>query len=279
MRIDFYGVKADPPSEDIAQAFGSNENIVRLNGGQGTSYRSGNIVLKPTDDHAHSKWVASIIFNIDNADGVRFAKPIKSIRGEWIYKGYVAWEYLEGSHQIGCYEDKIKASQKFHQLLKNVPYSKIFDTSSNSWSVANEVVWGKKHSEYGEEFNRLIDPVKLKLRPLNLPSQFIHGDLSGNFLFADKLFPAIIDFSPTWAINGFAEGVMLADVIAWESAELEAVRPFLKIPNIEQLAWRGVLRRIIEQAEHIKWFGKDEEQALEEARVFEKVISCFNQLF
>ena len=72
---------------------------------------------------------------------------------------------------------------------------------------------------------------------------------------------------------------MLADAIAWEDAEPDSLLPFRTIPNIEQFAWRGVLRRIAEQAEHITWFNKDKDQALAEAQVFQKAIDYLNDTF
>ena len=110
-------------------------------------------------------------------------------------------------------------------------------------------------------------------------AQLIHGDLSGNFLIANGLSPAIIDFSPTWAPNGFAEGIMLVDALTWESARPEELEIFKEIPTIAQLAWRGALRRIAEQGEHITWFNKDKDQALKETRAFEKAIAYLESNF
>ena len=37
------------------------------------------------------------------------------------------------------------------------------------------------------------------------------------------------------------------------------------------------MRRILEQAEHIKWFGKPKEEAVKEARVFQKAIDFLKE--
>lgn len=279
MKLDFYGVKINPPTESTSKAFGSRGEIIVLKGGQGTSYKSGNIVLKPSDGEQESIWMAELFSNLPGVDGVRLAKPIKSTNGTWIHEGYVAWTFLEGEHVKGHYDKKLTASVAFHSLLKNIPYPDYLKNLENPWAVANREVWEKQEYKYDEEFLVLINQITKRLVPLHLASQLIHGDLSGNILLHNNVSPAIIDFSPAWAPNGFAEGIMLADAIAWEHADLEDLHVFKEIPNIAQLSLRGVLRRIIEQAEHIKWFNKDKAQAIEEANQFKKAIDIINLYF
>lgn len=91
--------------------------------------------------------------------------------------------------------------------------------------------------------------------------------------------PAIIDFSLTWAPKGFAEGVMLADIITWENAKYDELEVFRKRPDIGQLAWYGALRRIAEQPEHMKWFGKSKAEAIKEAGAFQRVIEFLRKHF
>lgn len=277
MEINFYGVKAEPPTRSLVEAFGTTESPVPLKGGQNTNYIAGNIVLKPEDNVVFANWMARLFESLPESPYVRFPRPIKTIAGTWVYKGYVAWSFLKGEHVKGHYKEKLNASIDFHRLLKNIPKPDFIDTVRNSWSTGDLVAWQTLEFNYGQEFMDLYNQIKPYLRPLNLPFQLIHGDLSGNFLFDQDLSPAIIDFSPTWAPNGFAEGIMFADAIAWDNADVKDLKIFKEIPNFDQFAWRGVLRRIAEQAEHIKWFGKDKEQALEHAQEFQKVIDCLKK--
>jgi hypothetical protein len=46
------------------------------------------------------------------------------------------------------------------------------------------------------ELQPLIDALERRLRPIGLPSQLVHGDITGNVLFAQGRPPAVIDFSP-----------------------------------------------------------------------------------
>src|SRR3989344_3575153 len=105
------------PIESIAIAFGSKEEFIPLKGGQGTAYRSGNIIVKPADGVEQSRWLAEIFSKLPESDNVRLATPVRAITGEWIYEGFVAWTFLEGEHIKGDYEKKIKGSFAFHDLI------------------------------------------------------------------------------------------------------------------------------------------------------------------
>ncbi len=262
----------------LVRAFGGGEQPVLLKGGQNTTYVSGNIVLKPVDDPALSNWMGDVLESLPDDPNVRFPRPIKSSLGTWIHEGYGAWTFLAGTHVRGEYDKKLRASVAFHALLKNVPKPDFIDVTHNSWSVANRIAWQQQEFQYDDEFMALYHRIKPHLKPLDVPCQLIHGDLSGNFLCDPNLAPAIIDFSPAWVPNGFAEGILFADAIAWEHADSKDLDSFFALPHFEQFAWRGVLRRIAEQAEHMKWFDKDREQAFEEAKAFVPVIEYLESM-
>lgn len=272
MISNLHATKPIPPTKDTAASFGSSEKLELLSGGQGTSYRSGMIILKPADDFERTQWMAKIFTDLPSNENVRFARPIKSSNGEWICDGYVAWGFLEGNSVRGGYEEKLFASSVFHELLKDIPRPDFLETVSSSWSAADAVVWARREFHYDDEFMELLHQITPHLKPIQAPLQLIHGDLLGNFLLSESLPTAIIDFSPAWAPNGFAEGVMLADALAWENASPEELEVFRTIPNIDQFAWRGVFRRIAEQAEHIQWLNKDRDRAVKDALVFQKAI-------
>lgn len=61
--------------------------------------------------------------------------------------------------------------------------------------------------EAGEHWARLTRLI----RPVCGPSQLVHGDLSGNVLFAEGLAPAIIDFSPYWRPTSYADAIVVID--------------------------------------------------------------------
>jgi len=274
-----YGVVAPRPTQATAIAFGSDVEPVPIAGGQGTAYRAGNIVLKPAGDGEEEAWTAELFEKLPASSEGRFARPIKSVEGTWIHDHYVAWTFLPGDHVNGRYDKKLAAAEAFHRLLQGIPKPSFLNAPRNSWSAASEVVLENKGFPYDQEFVDLYKQIKPHLRPLPPDRQLVHGDLSGNFLLCPSLPPAIIDFSPVWAPNGFAEGIMLADVVAWEHASDDELKAFTNRPDIGQLGWYGVLRRIAEQPEHMKWFDKSKDEAVHEARSFLPVIEFLSKYF
>ncbi len=59
--------------------------------------------------------------------------------------------------------------------------------------------------------------------------QLVHGDLTGNVLFAAGLPPAVIDISPYWRPPSYAEGVVVADALCYHGASGSAF-PMMGVP-------------------------------------------------
>jgi hypothetical protein len=108
-----YGVVTAPPTQATALAFGSDVEPVRMMGGQGTAYRAGNIVLKPAGNAEEEFWSAELFEKLPASSEVRFARPIKSVEGTWIYEHYVAWTFLQGDQVNGRYDNKLVLTKPF----------------------------------------------------------------------------------------------------------------------------------------------------------------------
>ncbi|MCR8632132.1 hypothetical protein [Paenibacillus radicis (ex Xue et al. 2023)] len=63
-------------SKEILDSFILSGDIVSLSGGQNTSVRISNAVLKTVDDIHHSEWLLNILYNL-NPKGYRVSKPIR----------------------------------------------------------------------------------------------------------------------------------------------------------------------------------------------------------
>jgi hypothetical protein len=72
------------------------------------------------------------------------------------------------------------------------------------------------------EFAGVADRLRGLPEPPGQP-QLVHCDLTGNVLLAPGLPPAIIDISPYWRPTSYAEGVVIADVLSYHSADGEAL--------------------------------------------------------
>jgi hypothetical protein len=271
-----YGKVLPPPTKATAAAFGSNDVPISVKGGQNTAYVAGDVILKPAATPEEASWIAEVFSKLPTIPQVRFARPIRTITGEWISDGYVAWTFLRGEHVPRQYAEKLNASLAFHRLLRGATEPYFLSTPDSSWTAATDAILNGQF-DYDQEFMDLYYQIETHLKPLPNDRQLVHGDLSGNFLYEPGIVPAIIDFSPTWAPYGFSEGIMLADCIVWEDASVDGLEPFKKYPEIVHLAWWGALRRIAEQAEHIRWFGKNKEEAVKEARTFQRAIDVLKQ--
>ncbi len=84
------------PSAKVLEAFCISAQPTRLSGGQATSYRAGNVLLKPTDNAEETSWIASVYEEIKQ-DGFRIAHYVESVTGEWVVDRWFAQEYLEGT--------------------------------------------------------------------------------------------------------------------------------------------------------------------------------------
>jgi uncharacterized protein (TIGR02569 family) len=112
--------------------------------------------------------------------------------------------------------------------------------TSDRWAVADRVAWGEAE---GEPLPARVRPLLARRRPVDLPSQLIHGDLSGNVLFHDSLPPAVIDISPYWRPAGYAAAIVVVDAVAWGSAGDDLVARLLEEQG-DQLLLRAVLFRV-----------------------------------
>lgn len=87
----------------------------------------------------------------------------------------------------------------------------------------------------------MVEPLHGRLEELDLPSQVVHGDLSGNVLFADGAPPAVIDLTPYWRPAAFAAAVVVVDALVWGGGDPSLLR---RVDH--QLLLRAELRRLLE---------------------------------
>jgi uncharacterized protein (TIGR02569 family) len=88
-----------------------------------------------------------------------------------------------------------------------------------------------------------------RLRPVDLPSQVIHGDLSGNVLLHPRLPPAVIDLSPYWRPRGYASAIVLAVALLWHHADEQLIRDHAHLPGLAQLLLRALIFRLAVEAQ------------------------------
>ena len=240
---------------EVLRAFGVSANPVLLEGGQGDAYRAGDKVLKRIEDPVEAAWSAETLNGV-GAVGFRVPRSFRTQTGEWVKDGWTATTFVSGRHEKGRWEEKLLACDAFHEALKDVERPAFLATRNNPWSIADRVVWGEQEVVHTERLEEQLRLLREKLVPLELPSQVVHGDFTGNVLFDDELEPAVIDFSPYWRPSDFAKAIVVVDALVWEGADESVLELVQEVPQMNQLLLRAEMRRLIEIEECIKRFGK-----------------------
>ena len=235
---------SQPPARVLA-AFGLAGCVpAPLGGGQGTSWRAGDLVLKPAaGDPDELAWQIRTFSQLSR-DGFRLARPRLAADGSPCIDGWSATEFVSGSHRPRRWPDIIAAGDLFHRALRNLPRPAFLDHRTDPWATADRVAWNEIPAA---EFPGVphLPQLTAARRPVGAPSQLIHGDLTGNVLFDDQLPPAIIDFSPYWRPVPYAAAVVVADALVWEGADRQILRAVRHFGDFGQYLVRGLIFRIV----------------------------------
>ncbi|MEO6502913.1 MAG: phosphotransferase [Jatrophihabitantaceae bacterium] len=205
------------PGPEALAAFGlTGSRPEPLSGGQGRVWQAGSVILKPVDNQVEAEWVAELATTVAER-GFRLSQPAPTVTGAWTVAGWSAWRRLAGSHSVTRWPDVLRAGVALHQALAAVAEPAFLAARDDDWSIAERLSWADElpaHPALRAPAERLAS----QLRPTRRASQLIHGDLTGNVLFADPAPPGIIDFTPYWRPASFGLAVVVADAVAWHGA-------------------------------------------------------------
>ncbi|WP_146148226.1 phosphotransferase [Glycomyces artemisiae] len=223
------------PPRTVLTAFGSTAEPTLMEGGQGRTWRSGDIVLKPVDNSAEAEWRAETLAALPESEAFRVPKPIRSVSGNWIVEHWEASELLSGSTDPKSWNEAVATGEQFHAALAAVPCPEFLASRDDWWSTADRDSWNLDIALPAE-----VDDLAAARTPMTVPHQLVHGDLLGNVLYEPGLPPAVIDWAPYWRPTAWATAVALIDAICWHDAPtvlLDSASP--------QLALRALLYRIL----------------------------------
>ncbi|KUF18024.1 phosphotransferase [Streptomyces silvensis] len=213
----------DLPGPDVLDAFRLTGTPALLPGGAGNSVRVGDAVLKPdAGDPESAEWLGDVMARV-REDGFRVGRPLRARSGAWSHAGWSATRFVAGAEpdHAGAprWLETVAAGRAFHRALAGVPRPAFLDRRSDWWAVGDRVAWQEREPavvpalrEPYEMLSALAGP------PPSAPPQLVHGDLTGNVLYAPGLPPAVIDFSPYWRPPAFAEAVVVGDALLWHGA-------------------------------------------------------------
>lgn len=238
----------EPPPHIVA-AFGASGDHVPLAGGQGTAWRCGDVVLKPLEcsmSLEQLEWQGKLLDDV-HEDGFRVSRLRRSSDGAVLVDGWCAWEFLEGEHRERAWPEVIAAGERFHTAVASVPRPSLIDRRTDHWEVGDRVAWGELPAA---DFAHVKHLPRLAgaLRPVAAHAQLVHGDLTGNVLFAADLPPAVIDFSPYWRPRGYASAIVVGDALLWEGADENLLAAVAHVAELPQLLLRALIYRAVVDA-------------------------------
>ncbi|WP_242441992.1 aminoglycoside phosphotransferase [Streptomyces sp. CB02460] len=264
------------PSPAVLDAFGVEGAAVPLAGGQGWSVRVGGFVFKPaegTDDEV--EWAASLFEQLASGHGFRVPLPLRAADGRSVVDGWTASEFLTGqSGPEGHWTGVLDAGRAFHEALRSMPRPEFLGQHSHPWAVADRVAWGEQDLDVIDDLAVPFSHLLELRRPLAQDSaQLIHGDLTGNVLFAPDQAPVVIDFSPYWRPPMFAEAIVVADGLLWFDLPPDLLAARGDHPDWPQMLIRALIFRLVAHSESADPQGRAQPgEAERHARAAEVVV-------
>ncbi|MDQ1743734.1 MAG: cytochrome c oxidase subunit, partial [Pseudonocardiales bacterium] len=239
-RLGENGWMTDRPGAQVLAAYGlSGGSPKPLAGGQGHAWKVGPVVLKPVGNQAEADWVAELLPTVRQL-GFRLSQPVPSRTGNPTVHGWTGWHWLAGHHDFtDRWPEVLRAGAALHRALAAVAEPAFLAQRDDHWSIADRLSWTGALPAH-HELRRPAEQLAAQLRPTRRPSQLIHGDLTGNVLFADPAAPGIIDFTPYWRPASYGLAVVVADAVAWHGAGQPLLDAFVLHEPIES---RSMLAR------------------------------------
>jgi uncharacterized protein (TIGR02569 family) len=235
-----------PPSGDARAAYGVTARPVLLPGGfSQTAWRAGDLVLKRVaHEHEHA-WLCEV-YDAWSAHEVRVPQPLRTSEGAWSHDGWGAHVWLVGEPRgpEGDPDWFRAAAEAFHAITARLDPPDFVRTRDDSWSHGDRVAWEGAKAVGSPETLAMVDRATAQLRPVDLPSQVVHGDLAGNMLSAPGLPPAVIDWPPYVRPSGWALAVAAMDAVCFGGADRELLDRWADEPQWDQLLVRALIYRI-----------------------------------
>lgn len=234
------------PGPRVLAAFGCPGRPVRLAGGRGTSWRCGDLVLKPLDgDPGSVEWAALALSDATRRTArVRWTSPVRSVAGDLVVDGWTAWTYQAGAHEPGRWATAIRAGELFSRALAELPRPAFLDSRADPWAVADRVAWGEGDLA-GLDDDADVRALRAVARPVRGRPQVVHGDLTGNVLVARGAAPAVIDPSIYWRPVGYGTAIVVVDAVVHEGGTFDLLQAAQIQDELPQLLVRAALFRLL----------------------------------
>jgi len=239
----------EPPSSGVRSAFGVSSEAHRFKSGEGRAFGVEHLVLKSAMNEHEAEWIADVLDQVSET-GFRVARPVRAADGSWVYDGWTAWQRIEGRPTEHRWQDVVDAGASFHAAVRELERPSFLDDRTNQWAAGDGMAFGEAELTVAEPLNELVERLREQIGPSELPNQIVHGDLTGNVLFARGLPPAVIDFSPYYRPTGYATAIVAVDAIAWSGAPLSVIDLIEPTHARYELLARALTFRLVAAALH-----------------------------
>ncbi|MCZ4095272.1 MULTISPECIES: phosphotransferase [Streptomyces] len=247
------------PSASVLEAFGVRGSPVQLAGGQGRSVLVGGFVFKPAEGpEDETEWAASLLEGLAAGSGFRVPRPLRAADGRSVVDGWTAGEFLTGEPgPRGHWDGVLSVGRSFHAALRNLPRPEFLDRRAHPWAVADRVAWCEQDIDVIDDLSAAYSTLLELRRPVQQEAaQLIHGDLTGNVLFAADDVPVVIDFSPYWRPPVFAEAIVIADGLLWFDLPSDLLTSVSDHPAWQQMLIRALIFRLVAHSESVGPSGR-----------------------
>ncbi|GLY97676.1 TIGR02569 family protein [Actinoplanes sp. NBRC 103695] len=235
----------DQPPADVLTAFGLSGGVRRLTGGKGGTWQSGDIVLKRAEGEPETIWRAEVLSVLPPSPDFRIARPLRARTGAWVVSGWEATAWVGGAADPSRPDDVIRAGEAFHAAITAVPRPSFLDDRDDPWSYGDRLAFGEPVPSGATAPSALLEPLLAARRAVTSPSQVVHGDLTGNVLFAPGLPPAIIDWPAYHRPPSWAAAVVVADALVWHDVDPALIHRWAPhFPEWPQMLIRALIYRI-----------------------------------
>ena len=228
------------PPEDVLRAFGVVEPPGRLEGGQGTSWRAGGLVLKPAGEEAVATlaWLDAAAPALVEQERIRLALPLRSRDGALIVDGWAATPWLPGAVPVGRWAERAEAARQLARTFAPLDPGTL-PPRDDPWARADRISWGE------DDGPMHAHPLARVRTSVTAAPGVVHGDLAGNTLLHPGLPPAVIDLSLYARPTEWSVAVLCVDVVAFEGAPLELLATGSADPSFPSYLARALLFRMI----------------------------------
>ncbi len=231
---------SDPavPPAHVIDLFIADGVLEPLVGGQGTSFRAGDLVLSPDRDATQLGWLASVQARLavrldeEVPRSLRLALPVPARDGRLVVDGWAATRFEPRTTPCHDLATLRATAHLLHARLASAVPARPdgLDARTDQWAVAARAAYDaeaavRAASERPEPGHHdLVTALAAELDDTDLGrEQVVHADLAGNVLLDAAGVPFVIDLSPAWRSPLWAEAVCVLDSVLWWGAPAGAL--------------------------------------------------------